>query len=147
MLCFPDRAGYKMEAFCCGIPPFFTQSRGQKWDTKIRFPFLPGWVQRHDHKTQPVTIDHNLDLLKSIQKLTWYCISVRLQGFVVIRFGGGFGCQTTISRFFHEYLEEEKTNIEVKTQLYVFDNQCQNEWLFYEMFLVISNEIIPVLMP
>ncbi len=42
MLCFPAQAGYKMEVFRCRIPPSFTQSRGQKWDAKIRLPFLPG---------------------------------------------------------------------------------------------------------
>ncbi len=63
MLCFTARAGYKMEAFCCRIPPSFTQRRGQKRDAKIRLPFLPAIVDsRAVSKPRGVRVTHSLNL-------------------------------------------------------------------------------------
>jgi hypothetical protein len=74
MLCFPAQAGYKMEAFCCGIPSSCTQSRGQKWDVKIWLPFLPGdWSKVNQSKRRKKKWS---DFFEEITWNVYNCISV-----------------------------------------------------------------------
>ncbi len=73
---------YKMEAFCCRIPPSFTQSRGQKWDVKIRLPFLPAYRSQmwYNGKHQPWTFAWNFEVF-----LLFWSHSKRLKSLCLLR--------------------------------------------------------------